>query len=132
MDDVAARCAGPGCGRPLARAATGRPGRYCGPNCRQAAHRDRVRRAETERLRALQLAEATAIAARAWRHLEEDAGEVADLAAAVVAAAAGTSRQDLAVTLAGFREAARRVEDLAVAYFDATGQAARLRAAAVP
>ena len=110
-------------------AATGRPTRYCGPNCRQAARRNRVRRAKAERLRALQLAEAAAIAARAWRHLEEDAGEVA---AAVVAAAAGTSRQDLAATLAGFREAARRVEDLAVAYFDATSRACRLGAAAVP
>ena len=78
------------------------------------------------------MAEATAIAARAWRHLEEDAGEVDGLGAAVVAAAAGTSRHDLAVKLAGFREAARRVEDLAVAYFDATDRASQLRAAGVP
>ena len=47
------------------------------------------RRAEAERLRALRAAEATAIAARAWRHLEEDAGEVDGLGAAVVAAAPG-------------------------------------------
>ncbi len=59
MDDTAARCAGPGCGRPLARAATGRPARYCGDNCRQAAHRAKARAAEEAAARAARLAEAT-------------------------------------------------------------------------
>ena len=125
MDDVA-RCAGPGCGRPLTRPGTGRPASYCGPNCRQAAHRERVRQAEAERQRRVQLAEARAAAARSWRHLEEDATEAADLAGAVVAYAAGTSRHDLVIKLAEFREAGRRVEDLALAYFDATARAAQL------
>jgi len=34
-------CAGPGCTQPLARAATGRPGRFCSPACRVRAHRAR-------------------------------------------------------------------------------------------
>jgi hypothetical protein len=122
----AARCAGPGCGKPLTRLATGRPARYCGPNCRKAAQRDRDRRAEAERQRAAQLAGARAAAARAWRPLEEDVHEVAELARAVLACAAGEDRHDLAVKLAEFREAARRVETLALSYFDATALADRL------
>lgn len=125
MNDVA-RCAGPGCGKPLTRLATGRPPRYCGPNCRKAAQRDRDRRADAERQRAEQLATARAAANRAWRHLEEDAYEAGELASAVVTYAAADDRHALAVKLAEFREAARRVEALAIEYSDATALAARL------
>ena len=41
MSDVV-RCANP-CGRLIERKATGRPAQYCGPTCRQAARRQRVR-----------------------------------------------------------------------------------------
>jgi uncharacterized Zn finger protein (UPF0148 family) len=126
MSDDVVQCAGPGCGQPLTRLATGRPARYCGPNCRKAAQRDRDRQAEAARQRAAQLAAARAAAARSWRQLEEDAHETGDLAAAIVAYAAGQDRRDLTVKLAEFRDTARRVEALAIEYFDATALTARL------
>jgi hypothetical protein len=46
------RCANPACGRPIERRPTGRPAAYCGPACRQAARRERLRPAEAERQRA--------------------------------------------------------------------------------
>jgi hypothetical protein len=49
MADVL-RCANPACGRPIERRPTGRPAAYCGPACRQAARRERVRLAGAERL----------------------------------------------------------------------------------
>jgi|HubBroStandDraft_3_1064219.scaffolds.fasta_scaffold414315_1 hypothetical protein len=51
-----------------------------------------------------------------------------DLAAAIVAYAAGQDRRDLTVKLAEFREAVRRVEALAIEYFDAAALAKRLAA----
>ncbi len=92
MNDVV-RCAGPGCARPLNRPATGRPAKYCGDNCRQAAHREKVRAAQAERDRADQLAAAKAATARLWRPLEE-AGfhDVADHAALVVSCATDPDR----------------------------------------
>jgi len=92
VNDVV-RCAGPGCARPLNRPATGRPAKYCGDNCRQAAHREKVRAAQAERERAGQLAAAKATTARLWRPLEE-AGfhDVADHAALVVSCAADPDR----------------------------------------
>ncbi len=36
-------CAGPGCGQPVPRPATGRPGRFCCDACRSRAHRQRQR-----------------------------------------------------------------------------------------
>ena len=70
MNDVT-RCAGPGCARPLNRPATGRPAKYCGDNCRQAAHRDQVRAAQAERERADQLAAAKAATARLCSNLSQ-------------------------------------------------------------
>jgi len=92
VNDVV-RCAGPGCGRPLNRPATGRPAKYCGDNCRQAAHREKVRAAQAERERAERLAAAKAATARLWRPLEE-AGfhDVADHAALVMSCAADLDR----------------------------------------
>jgi hypothetical protein len=127
-DDDVARCAGPGCGQPLTRLATGRPARYCGPNCRKAAQRDRDRRAEAELQLAAWLAAARAAAARSWHQLGEDAHAAGGLAAAVVTHAAGHDRQDLTAKLAEFRETARRVEALAIEYFDAAALATRLTA----
>jgi len=46
------QCANPACGRPVERRPTGRPAAYCGPACRQAARRERVRLAGAERQRA--------------------------------------------------------------------------------
>jgi hypothetical protein len=51
MADVL-RCANPACGRPVERRPTGRPAAYCGPACRQAARRERLRLAGAERQRA--------------------------------------------------------------------------------
>ena len=51
MADVL-RCANPACERPIERRPTGRPAVYCGPACRQAARRERLRLAEAERQRA--------------------------------------------------------------------------------
>jgi very-short-patch-repair endonuclease len=53
-----AECARPGCARPVLKAATGRPGRYCSARCRQAAHRERVRQARQAARRAAELAAA--------------------------------------------------------------------------
>jgi hypothetical protein len=107
VNDVV-RCAGPGCGRPLNRPATGRPAKYCGDNCRQAAHREKVRAAQAERERAGQLAAAKATTARLWRPLEE-AGfhDVADHAALVVSCAADPDRprREFDQALAGLHHA---------------------------
>jgi hypothetical protein len=93
MSDDYARCAGPYCRRPLARAATGRRPLYCGPNCRQAARRARVRAEEEAAACAARLAEAQATTRRLFRPLEE-AGfhTVADLAALVFSAAVDPER----------------------------------------
>ncbi|MFE4362256.1 hypothetical protein [Kitasatospora sp. NPDC056800] len=53
-------CTRPGCGRPLPKAATGRPALHCSPACRQAEHR---RRRLEEQLPSLR-AEARALLAR--------------------------------------------------------------------
>jgi hypothetical protein len=128
MDEVV-RCAGPECNRPLMRLGTGRPPKYCGPNCRKAAQRARDRVAEVERQRVLKLAGAKSTAARSWRPLEEISHEAEDLAAAVLAYAAGGDRADLVGKLAEFREAAWQLEDLAMTYFDAAELAKQLEAA---
>jgi hypothetical protein len=121
-----ARCAGPGCGRPLARKATGRPPKFCSGNCNKAAQRARARAAEAERARAAQLAVARAAADRLRRPLEE-AGfrTVAEAAALVVSCAADQDRPraelDQAVTrllgaagdLAGIAREFRAAADLA-------------------
>src|SRR5260370_38605162 len=116
MDDTVARCAGPGCGRPLARAATGRRARYCGDNCRQAAHRAKARAAEEAAARAARLAEAKATTAPLWRPLEE-AGfrAVAEHAARVLSCAAdpGRPRRELHQALAGLRPAAAHLASIA-------------------
>jgi hypothetical protein len=49
MSDVV--CGNPGCGRPVERQLTGRPAEYCGPTCRQAARRKRVRAEATAQFR---------------------------------------------------------------------------------
>lgn len=60
MDD-AGRCANPGCGKPIVRAATGRRAKYCSSTCRVQAKRDRDRQAEeaTERAETLRHARNT-------------------------------------------------------------------------
>jgi hypothetical protein len=125
MDDVL-RCAGPGCGRPLTRLATGRPALYCSANCRKAGQRERDRIAEAERQRVVQLADANAARARLWRPLEETALEAGELAGAVLDYAAGGNSQDLAVKLAEFRTSARQLETLAAGYRNAVDLAERL------
>jgi hypothetical protein len=128
VDDTA-RCAGPGCGKPLPRAETGRPARYCGPNCRQAARRARVRADEEAAERAARLAEARATASRLFRPMEA-AGfrSVADLAALVFACAADTGRPRAELDQAAddMLTAAEELARLARCYRDATDLAARL------
>jgi hypothetical protein len=133
------RCAGPQCSRPLEARGTGRPGRYCSANCRQAAYRERVRQADAERDRAEQLAEAKAEQSRLWRPLEACGfHELPEIAAAVVAYASdlevhivrpGDTPITLADVLLRLRTAAARLEGLAVGYRDATDTAARLAGA---
>lgn len=121
MNDVL-RCAGPGCARPLNRPATGRPAKFCGDNCRQAAHREKVRAAQAERERAEQLAAAKATTTRLWRPLEE-AGfhDVADHAALVMSCAADPDRprRELDQALADLHHATANLASLARQYRDA-------------
>jgi hypothetical protein len=117
-----ARCAGPGCAQPLKRPATGRPAKYCSDNCRQAAHREKVRAARAEQERAEQLAAAKAVTAQLWRPLEQ-AGfhDVADHAALVVSCATdpGRPRHELIQALAGLHQAAAHLAGVARQYREA-------------
>jgi hypothetical protein len=127
MDDTA-RCAGPGCGRPLPRAATGRPARYCGPNCRQAARRAKVRAEEEAAERAARLAQAKSTAARLWRPMETARFGVAELAALVFDCAADDDRPRAELDRAAddMLTAARELARLARQYRDAAGLARQL------
>ncbi|HEY1700972.1 MAG TPA: hypothetical protein VGG75_14775 [Trebonia sp.] len=49
-DSTTAACASPYCSRPIVRAATGRPAKYCSDRCRQDAKRARDRSAAAEEL----------------------------------------------------------------------------------
>jgi hypothetical protein len=126
MADGTATCAR--CGKPLGRLIRGRPRLYCGDACRKAAQRDRGRPAAAERKRAEHLADARAAAARAWRPLEKTSEETAELAAAVLAYAAGDTRADLTGKIGELRAAVGELARLAVDYFDATRLAAQLEA----
>ncbi len=121
MYDVA-RCAGPGCGRPLTRLGTGRRPKYCGQNCRKAAQRERDRIAEAERQRVVQFAAAKANTARLRRPLKE-AGfrDVADHAALVVSCATDSDRprRELDQAVAGLHRAAANLASLARQYREA-------------
>jgi hypothetical protein len=129
MSDDFARCAGPYCGRPLARAATGRRPLYCGPNCRQAARRARVRAEEEAAARAARLADARVTASRLFRPLEE-AGfhTVADLAALVFAAAVDPERprDELDQAVGDMLAEASELALLARRYRDASDHARQL------
>jgi hypothetical protein len=118
MDDTVARCAGPGCGRPLAWAATGPPG-TAGTT---AARPPTARAAEEAAARAARLAEAKTATARLWRPLEE-AGfrDVAEHAALVLSCAAdpGRPRRELDQALAGLHQAAANLASIARQYRDA-------------
>ncbi|GAA2406490.1 hypothetical protein [Nonomuraea africana] len=59
------------CSTPIAQARTGRPARYCGTPCRQAAHRARRRPTETAS-RAARLRERLAADAAAVRQLVDE------------------------------------------------------------
>jgi hypothetical protein len=106
----------------LNRPATGRPARYCGGNCRQAAHREKVRAAQAEQERAAQLAAAKAATARLWRPLEE-AGfhDVADRAALVVSCATDPARprRELDQAVADLHHAAANLASIARQYREA-------------
>jgi len=129
MDDTVVRCAGPGCGRPIGRAATGRPARYCGDNCRQAARRARVRAEEEGAARAARLAEARATTVRLQRPLEA-AGfrDVAEHAALVASCATdpGRPRRDLDQAISGLHQAAAVLAGLARQYREASDLAREL------
>lgn len=127
MDDTA-RCAGPGCGKSLPRAATGRPARYCGPNCRQAARRAKVRAEEETAERAARIAEARSTASRLWRPMETTRFSVAELAALVFDCAADDSRPraELGQAADDMLAAARELARLARQYRDAADLARQL------
>ena len=114
-----ARCAGPQCSRPVPHRQTGRPGRYCGALCRQAAYRERVRLAEQAERHAPELAEAQATAARLWPQLEIASLDVSETAAAIVSYAAVEDEADrgaLAWKLGQLRDEVARLERLALGY----------------
>jgi hypothetical protein len=109
------------CSAAIPRAATGRPARYCGVNCRQAAHRERVRQADEAAARARALADARTRArrtlpliaesradARAW--LQEAAGSAAD---------PGLDQGAVVAAFAELRAHVDRMERAALAYRDA-------------
>jgi hypothetical protein len=130
MDDtVTTRCAALGCGRAVTRAATGRPARYCGDNCRQAARRARVRAEEEAAARAARHAEARATTARLQRPLEA-AGfrDVAEHAALVAACATDPvrPRRDLDQAISSLHQAAAVLAGLARQYREASDIAAEL------
>jgi hypothetical protein len=116
------------CGKPLEQLPRGRPRLYCGATCRKAAQRDRERPAIAERKHAEQLAVARAAAARAWRPLEATGREAGELAAAVLACAAGENRSELAAKIGELHAAVNELSRLAADYFDTTQLATRLAA----
>lgn len=64
-----ASCAGPGCGEPLSRPATGRPARYCCDACRSRAHRLRQRGSDVPVVAEVDFGSATSrgrLAEQAW------------------------------------------------------------------
>jgi hypothetical protein len=124
-----AACAGPLCHATVPRAATGRPGRYCSANCRQAAHRERARQAETAADRARRLESARAAAAVAFPQIDMYAGHVEMLARELAAkAAAGAARAELATTAGELHRAAGALEQVTLDYRAAADQAAALQA----
>jgi hypothetical protein len=128
--DDAARCAGPGCGRTLNRAATGRRSLYCGQNCRQAGRRARVRAEEEAAARTARLAEAKAAAGRLRRPLEEAGSRtVAGLAALVLATATdpGRPRAEMDQAADAMLTAARQLAALAREYRTASDLARQLQ-----
>ncbi|WP_433257530.1 hypothetical protein ACQPYK_20740 [Streptosporangium sp. CA-135522] len=59
------------CGAAIGQVRTGRPARYCGTPCRQAAHRARRRRVEGAQ-RAARLRDRLVVDATAARHLADE------------------------------------------------------------
>lgn len=126
---AAQRCEYRPCSRVIERAATGRPPRYCSANCRQAAHRERVRQAEDAERRAAELADARVTAARLWPLLEEASNDVAETASAVLSYAAHEDPEDrgaLEFKLGELRAGAGELERLARGYRLAEERAAEL------
>jgi|HubBroStandDraft_6_1064221.scaffolds.fasta_scaffold00231_15 hypothetical protein len=116
------------CSQVIERAATGRPPRYCGPNCRQAAHRERVRLAEEAAARAARLASARATTRAAFPRAEGYVSSVGDLAAEAFRVMAD-DQSGRPVMWAAFRELHRCVdafERVALEYQDAADEAAAL------
>jgi hypothetical protein len=82
------RCDGPACSRPLVPRSTGRPDRYCSATCRQDAYQDRARRAEQERRRAEDLADARRAVALLYPRVEAAGLDVGEIAERIVSYAA--------------------------------------------
>ena len=120
------------CGKPLEQLRRGRPRRYCSDGCRKAAQRGRDRGAALDRRRAAELATARATTARTWRPLEEASMEAADLAAAILAYAAGDDPGALAVKLGELRAAVDALASLAEAYCHAAQRVAQAPDATPP
>lgn len=126
---AAAACGYAPCSRPVERAATGLLLRYCSPNCRQAAHRERVRQAEEEARRRAELAAAKAAVVRLWPQVEVAALDVSETADAVLAYAAHEDPEDrgaLLFKLAELRAHVDRLAELALAFRGAEDRQAEL------
>lgn len=126
MDETQDPAACGRCGKPIAPQRRGRPRRWCSDACRKAAQRDRDRPGVEERRRSARLAAARAEASRAWRRLQETAGETRDLADAVLKAAASGDPGALDTALAEFSAASRDLADTARAHSDAARRSASL------
>jgi hypothetical protein len=127
------RCDGPACSRPLVPRSTGRPGRYCSATCRQGAYRDRARRAEQERRRAGDLADARRAVALLWPRVEAAGLDVGEIAERVVSYAAEERPEDrgaLVLQLGELRRVTDRLERLALDFRRADELAEALIAAA--
>lgn len=113
----------------IERAVTGRPPRYCGPNCRQAAHRERARAAAAAEAVAAELADARATAARLFPQLEVASLDVAETATAVLSYAAYEDPEDqgaLEFKFGELRAGVAELERLALGYRRAEERAAAL------
>ncbi len=122
------QCAGPLCSRPVERRATGRPGRYCSPACRQRAYRERVARAEGIVRQAAELDAAKAETARLWPQVEVAALDVSETADAVLSYAAVEDQEDRGALEWKLRELhahVARLEDLALGFRRAARRLAR-------
>jgi hypothetical protein len=123
------RCQCPGCDNFIRQLGTGRPGKYCKPECRVAHWRARRRALDAERRRADQLAAALATTTCTRQQLQHDTDQAVRVAAEITAHAGAGAIPDLNRALADWRDLARRIEATALEHATA---AARVRHLTTP